>query len=87
MPNIEKPTNLIEFICKHCGAKNSGRYILHTDEDLKRSIKKHNDFIEICLEKNPRTLLSFIPSDECKYVICQLCQVPNYIPLKGGKDA
>ena len=86
MPDIES-SNLIEFICKHCGAKNNGRYILHTDEDLKRSIKKHNDFIEKRLEKNPRTRLSFKSSDQCKYVICQLCQVPNYIPLKGGKDA
>ncbi len=73
--------NRIEFKCQYCGAKNKGTFALYVNEGIKNAIDTHNDFVEKQRQKNPDTNMVIKSTEACKYVTCQLCKAPNYLPL------
>ncbi len=72
----------IEFKCEHCGANNIGYFELYIDENIKDLVKSTNTLTQTILEKYPEKsnldIWVLMSEDKCKYVICQVCQVPNY---------
>lgn len=72
----------IEFKCVHCGANNIGYFDLGIDENIRDLIKRTNALTQKTHEKYPEKsnldIWALMSEDRCKYVICQVCQVPNY---------
>ena len=72
----------IEFKCEHFGANNIGYFDLGIDENIRDLIKRTNALTQKTLEKyhekSNLDIWAIMPEDKCKYVICQVCQVPNY---------
>jgi hypothetical protein len=75
-----KKTVQIEFKCEHCGANNTGKFVLFTAENMKSAIDRYNANSQKMLEKyqHQSGIMDRMPEESCKYVRCQVCDVPNY---------